>query len=55
MKNVLLALVISSGLSFVAGAQSKFSLGPNAGVGASWLDNTPNRKTYKNLWSLLFE
>lgn len=45
MKNVLLALVISSGLSFVAGAQSKFSLGPNAGVGASWLDNTPNRKT----------
>ncbi|MCW3112543.1 MAG: hypothetical protein JWR18_939 [Segetibacter sp.] len=45
MKKLLLALVISSGFSLMAGAQSKFSLGPNAGVGASWLDNTPNRKT----------
>ena len=44
MKNVLLALIISSGFSLAAGAQSKFSLGPNAGVGSSWLDNTPNRK-----------
>ncbi|MGI8634042.1 MAG: porin family protein [Segetibacter sp.] len=44
MKNVLLALILSSGFSLAAGAQSKFSLGPNAGVGASWLDNTPNRK-----------
>jgi hypothetical protein len=45
MKKVLLALIISTGFSFIAGAQSKFSIGPNAGVGASWLDNTPNRKT----------
>jgi hypothetical protein len=45
MKKVLLAIIVSSGFSFFAGAQSKFSLGPNVGVGASWLDNTPNRKT----------
>ena len=45
MKKLLLAVVISIGLSLGAGAQSKFSIGPNAGVGASWLDNTPNRKT----------
>lgn len=45
MKKVLLAVIISSGFSLVAGAQSKFSLGPGAGIGASWLDNTPNRKT----------
>jgi outer membrane protein W len=45
MKKILLALIISSGFSFIAGAQSKFSIGPNAGVGSSWLDNTPNRKS----------
>lgn len=45
MKKVLLAVIISSGFSLVAGAQSKFSLGPNAGVGISWLDNTAGRKT----------
>lgn len=45
MKKLLLAVVVSSCFSLMAGAQSKFSIGPNAGVGASWLDNTPNRKT----------
>lgn len=45
MKKVLLALMISIGFSLVAGAQSKFSLGPNAGIGTSWLDNTTNRKS----------
>lgn len=45
MKKVLMVLVISSCVSFVAGAQSKFSLGPSAGVGSSWLDNTSNRKS----------
>lgn len=45
MKKIVLVLMISIGFSLVAGAQSKFSLGPNAGVGTSWLDNTPNRKT----------
>ncbi|MCW3111274.1 MAG: hypothetical protein JWQ09_5780 [Segetibacter sp.] len=45
MKKVLLALIISSGFSLVAGAQSKFSLGPNAGVGASWISNIPDSKS----------
>lgn len=38
-------MIISSSISLVANAQSKFSLGPNAGVGSSWIDNTPNRKS----------
>lgn len=45
MKKVLLALVISSGFSLVAGAQSKFSLGPNAGVGGSWISKMNNSTT----------
>ncbi len=45
MKKLLLAVIVSSGFSVMAGAQSKFSLGPNAGVGASWIDNTPNGNT----------
>ena len=45
MKKILLALIVSIGFSLAAEAQSKFSLGPNAGVGTSWLDNTANRKS----------
>lgn len=45
MKKVLLAVIISSACSVIAKGQSRFSFGPNAGVGASWLDNTANRKT----------
>lgn len=45
MKKALSAFILSIGFSLIAGAQSKFSLGPNVGVGASWLDNTPNRDT----------
>jgi hypothetical protein len=44
MKKVLLGVIISIGCIFNLNAQSKFSLGPNVGIGASWLDNTPNRK-----------
>jgi outer membrane protein W len=44
MKKLFLAVVISSGLTLVADAQSKFSLGPGVGVGMSWLDNVPNGK-----------
>lgn len=42
---MLLAAMIGSGLSLVASAQSKFSLGPNAGVGSSWISNTNNSKS----------
>jgi hypothetical protein len=45
MKKVLLVIMISMGFSLVTSAQSKFSIGPNAGIGTSWLDNTPNRKS----------
>src|SRR4051794_7591369 len=45
MKKLFLALVISIVCMLNTNAQSKFSLGPNVGVGASWLDNTPNKKT----------
>src|SRR4051812_42272057 len=44
MRKVLLYLVIVTGCVLKTNAQSKFSLGPNVGIGASWLDNTPNRK-----------
>ncbi len=44
MKKVLLVMIISSGFSMIAGAQSKFSLGPNAGVGTSWISNTTGSK-----------
>ncbi len=37
MSKFLMALVICSGLFVTANAQSKFSIGPNAGVGASWI------------------
>lgn len=44
MKKIVLAVIISTGFSLVAGAQSKWSLGPNAGVGSSWISNTTNSK-----------
>ncbi len=44
MKKLLLSLLICSSLCFTAEAQSKFSLGPNAGVGHSWISNTENAK-----------
>ena len=44
MKKLVLAVIIGIGCVVTANAQSKFSLGPNVGVGASWLDNSPNRK-----------
>jgi len=45
MKKFLLALIISGSVCFTASAQSKFSLGPNAGVGGSWISNSTNSKT----------
>jgi len=44
MKKFFLAVVICSSLCFTAVAQSKFSLGPNAGLGHSWISNTNNAK-----------
>lgn len=44
MKKVIIAIFILSGLSYTAIAQSKFSLGPNAGVGHSWISNTEGAK-----------
>lgn len=44
MKKFLLLLVISSGLFVNAKAQSKFSIGPNAGVGMSWISNDGDAK-----------
>lgn len=45
MRKVLILVIFSGVFNLMASAQSKFSLGPNAGVGASWLDNTSNRKS----------
>lgn len=39
MKKLILAVIIGSGLCVTAGAQSKFSIGPNAGFGHSWVSN----------------
>jgi outer membrane protein W len=44
MKKLLIVLLISSGLSFTAVAQGRFSLGPNAGLGHSWVTNFNNSK-----------
>ncbi len=44
MKKLLFAAVLCSSLCFTAKAQSKFSLGPNAGVGHSWISKTDNAK-----------
>lgn len=44
MKKFLLALFICTSLCFTAVAQSKFSLGPNAGFGHSWVSNTDKAK-----------
>jgi outer membrane protein W len=44
MKRLLSALLIYGSLCYPAGAQSKFSLGPNAGVGHSWISKTNNAK-----------
>lgn len=44
MKRLLLALIIYGSLCYPASAQSKFSLGPNAGVGHSWISKTNNSK-----------
>lgn len=44
MKKLLLALTISTGVFVTAGAQSKFSLGPNAGFGHTWISNTSDAK-----------
>lgn len=44
MKKILLATFICSSFCFTARAQSKFSLGPNAGVGHSWVTKTDNAK-----------
>lgn len=44
MGRLLLAILISTGLCFTSMAQSKFSLGPNAGVGHSWISNSDNAK-----------
>jgi outer membrane protein W len=44
MKKILLALIVSSGLSFVASAQSKFSIGPTAGYGWTTVSNINNSK-----------
>ena len=39
MKKILLALVITSSISLGVQAQSKFSLGPTAGIGGSTISN----------------
>lgn len=39
MKKLFLGLIINSVICITVNAQSKFSLGPTAGVGASWLKN----------------
>lgn len=44
MKKYLLGFILSAGLCITAGAQSKFSIGPNAGVGASWISGFNNSK-----------
>lgn len=44
MKRLLFTLLIYSSLCITAGAQSKFSLGPTAGVGHSWISKTNNAK-----------
>lgn len=42
MEKLLSVLLVIGCLSFTAAAQSKFSLGPNAGVGHSWLSKSDN-------------
>lgn len=44
MKKIFLTVMICSSLGFAAMAQSKFSLGPNAGFGHSWISNTESAK-----------
>ncbi|WP_018613765.1 porin family protein [Segetibacter koreensis] len=44
MKKLLLAVIICSSFCFTAMAQSKFSLGPNAGFGHTWVSNSNNAK-----------
>ena len=44
MKKLLLAVIICSSFCFPAMAQSKFSLGPNAGFGHTWVSNSNNAK-----------
>lgn len=50
MKRILLGVVIVSALSLSAGAQ-KFSIGPSAGVGSTWISNYEDRqhKTHGNV------
>ncbi len=44
MKKLVSAVLISSFFCFTAVAQSKFSLGPNAGLGHSWISNSDKAK-----------
>ena len=44
MKHVLLVVVAMFVAGLAGKAQSKFSLGPNVGIGSSWISNTPNSK-----------
>lgn len=44
MKRLLLAILVGISLCSTASAQSKFSLGPTAGVGHSWISKTNNAK-----------
>lgn len=42
MKKLVLAVIISSSFCFAVNAQSKFSIGPSAGFGHTWVSNTNN-------------
>lgn len=44
MKKIILASLISTGFCFTAMSQSKFSIGPNAGFGDTWVSNINNAK-----------
>lgn len=45
MKKVLLVLIVSLGINVIAEAQSKWSFGPNAGIGSSWISKMQNSKS----------
>lgn len=41
---MLLTMVALVSLAAQSQSQSRFSIGPNAGVGSTWIDNVPNKK-----------
>lgn len=44
MRKLIIAIIVCTSLCITAEAQSKFSLGPNAGFGHAWVSNTNDAK-----------